>query len=541
MQAVAFTHLVYDDDSVFSDKTSLRDWIDQNWGPSLKRFAACRNIKLVYLFLANAYRAHLVALNKPETRLLAKLATRRETKLRRAIRRHLQSVPHKKKFVIVGIKELVPLLAPMEDLSKNSADKGAANVNLNRLFLGEGQKVLYDCPKVVEALIRIARRNGDPDSPILRFDEDVAVSAASVDELIAEFQSQRQLHPYFFFSGTYNFHSLDQEQALHWLNDFSVRVHFLSHHEGADLDSYLAEKGFPLDGSVFATRSKEISEAFKGREDEKLTLDLDLAKSFLKIAGLFGADLDNQPISGAGLCISPMAIVQLPPFANVAQQIMWIDDDLKHRLHLGIGDLDPDQNCFVESAVFEQNRHPQGIQLKDLFWGYSAYLPRVVIGCLLNALMYDPNKETHGAFASSFSSYMSSRSKPSKEHRAAWAEEAKERLADLRKEIVDHPAANKPIWKPLADFARYELTYDPAQHDCIVDSVVQDPDKDIAQLCTGQGLPIGRNAGAYVAEVISDLHRYIELVDLWPYIVRTLDFLVRNEPPNHWLKDPPLL
>lgn len=181
------------------------------------------------------------------------------------------------------------------------------------------------------------------------------------------------------------------------------------------------------------------------------------------------------------------------------------------------------------------------MKLKDVLWGYSSYLPRVVTGCLMNALMYDPHKPTHGAFASSFEKYMRGRNKPTSSDRDSWAREAITRLTLLRDAICNHPAASNPIWKPLADFASYELTYNESKHRAIIDSIVQDPNKSIAELCRDHGLTEGRNAGAYVAEVVSDLHRYIELVDLWPYIVRTLDFLVRNADANHWLKAPRLL
>jgi hypothetical protein len=234
-----------------------------------------------------------------------------------------------------------------------------------------------------------------------------------------------------------------------------------------------------------------------------------------------------------------MGIVQLPPFANVAAQIMWIDDDLKRRLHLGIGDLKSGQACLVPSANFKQDRHRTGVFLKDVVWGYASYLPRLVTGCLMNALMFDPDSER--AFALSFASYMSDRRRPNHSDRKKWAQEAKSRLKLLRDQICDHPARSLPIWKPLADFARYELTYNRSTHGKIVDEIIREPGQDIAKLCTDLGLPPGRNAGAYIAEVISDLQRYIELVDIWPYIVRTLDFLVRNEPSTHWLKEPPLL
>jgi len=438
----------------------------------------------------------------------------------------------------------------MAELSSNSA-----NVDLNSLFLGGGQDIFYDCPKVVEALIRIARRNEDPNTPIFRFDEDVKVSEVAIAALITEYHSQRSNGLYYFFSGNYRFHTpenpyyqqtpeLPDEQqltTLHLLNDFSVRVHFLSHHDGRDVYSYLSDSGLPTDGSAFARQSKEIFNRLRGQENDLFTLDQELVEIFLSIVEQYGANLNNQPISGAGLCISPMSIVQLPPFANVATQIMWIDDDLKRRLHLGIRDLDPNQECSVLEACLEQNRHEDGVRLKDVLWGYSSYLPRVVTGCLMNALMYDPHTTTHGAFASSFERYMRARNKPTSSDREAWAREAITRLTRLRDAICNHPAASNPIWKPLADFADYELTYNEARHGVIIDSIVHNPNQNIATLCADHGLTEGRNAGAYIAAVVSDLHRYIELVDLWPYIVRTLDFLVRNADLNHWLKAPRLL
>jgi hypothetical protein len=529
--AVAFTHLHIGSEEIFSDGTNLERWVENEWGEGLGRFARCRNIRLVYLFLSNAYQAHLLAVNRgAAARTRALRADRNENRIRGALRQYLLRL-RARKFVIVGLQELIPLLEPMGELSINSA-----NADLNTLFLGQGEQLFYDCPKVIEALIRIGRRSMDIHDPILRFDEDVFVEEDAVERLIAEYHLQRSASPYYFFSGNYQHHDPRQEIIDHLLNDFSVRVHFLSHHDGRDINWYLDKHGFPTDGSAFAQQARDVAAALKGEGTDPFTLDTELAWAFLnQIVPDFGPDIHNQPISGAGLCISPMAIVQLPPFANVATNIMWIDDALKLNLHLGIRDISTTQAWSLGSASFEQNRHPHGVHLSDVVWAYSSYLPRLIMGFLMFSLMFDPlTLERYEPFAESFADYMRTRRKPNEDDRVRWANTVKSRMQDLKEALCGHDAAGRTCWKPFADAASYELTLTPAQED-LIQEVIRNPDLNVSELCRTRGLPVGRNAGAHVAEVIADLHRYIELVDLWPYIVRTIDYLFRSAP---WLQDP---
>lgn len=536
-QAVAFTHLPVPDESIFDDQDGLRGWVEVHWGDSLRAFARCRSLKLVYLFLSNAY-----------TKLLSDaddlpIAGANEVLLRRALEEYFRGMGWKeRKFVLVGLDELVPLLKPMDTLSHNSGRQ-----DLKDLFLGKGQKLFYDCPKVIEALIRIARRHIDP-RPILRFDEDVRVNDEAVQRLIATYDKERREEgPYCFFSGTYRVHDRNRDLERFLLNDYSVRVHFFGEGPGGSLDAYLEREGFDP-RTAMTERGREVRDALKGREGDRFVLDAGLAERFLRdIVRRFGPDVYNQPVSGAGLCISPLAISQLPPFANVATNIMWIDDALKQSLHMGLGDLQRDRLRAVAEARFEQDRHPRGVTLKDVLWAYENYLPRLVSGLLMSSLMFDVEAaEGPGAFAESFRKYMSSRRIPTMTDRRDWKRVAIAHLRELRRAICGHPCAKRGSWRMLAAWAEVELDMDRPGCREIVDAIVAEPggqerDRRIAKLCARHRLPEGRNAGAYVAGVLSDLQRYVELVDLWPHIVRTIDFQVRDAPKEHWLREPELL
>jgi hypothetical protein len=473
MKAVAFTHL-----SV-SNPQDVRSSAAQY----IQAFDACDNIGLVYLFLSGAYKAFITGRD-------VDTADSNERRIRSELKKLINGeLINGEKFQIVGMKELSPLLESLDNLAAN------ANMSLEQLVLGRSGDFTYDCSKVVEAFIRIARRYKP--EPILRFDADVAVKTDAVERLIDQYIALTgQGKQYFFFSGSYSFHDPNTETETHWLNDYSVRTHFLSTREN---------------------------------DETPFQLDCALAKHFVDTISKIGAPVKEQPISGAGLCMSPLAIVQFPPFANVAQNIMWIDDSIKRALHEGVGNLDSNDICQVHGAAFEQNRYPEGIQLKDMQWACRTYFPRLTLGCLMQGLMSEPS-----AVPEVLAEYIRIRRKPTEGERRRWAEVAIARINEMKK-IWSDSLFSSPAGKMLKDFADTELNIN--QNGCrqVIEAVVKNPRADIADLCNTYSLPEGRNAGAYIAQVIADLEQYFDLMELWPFIIRTVDFQTRNPSQLTWL------
>ena len=301
---------------------------------------------------------------------------------------------------------------------------------------------------------------------------------------------------------------------MHWLNDYAVKTHFLSSEESG-------------------------SDHFR--------LDTVLARNFIEDIRYVGADAQNQPISGAGLCISPMAIVQLPPFANVARNIVWIDDSIKRALHEGIGDIPVYDDRVVPDANFCQDRYGGTMITKQNFnWGYRNYLPRLLYGCLIYSVLEDFTQvtpATEGPYSKFFVEYMLSKTKPEESDREQWRKAIETRLINIRSLWLSasyspssHPAASK-----LQEFVN-KLEMSP-QCQQVIDEIVRDPSQDLVTLCSNNGLDSNPektenwHAAWFVGSVIADLTRYIDLMDIWPYIIRTIDFEIRSRPQQseEWL------
>ncbi len=240
----------------------------------------------------------------------------------------------------------------------------------------------------------------------------------------------------------------------------------------------------------------------------------------------------RQPISGAGLCLSPMAILQLPPFANMSKNVMWIDDSLKRTLHEAVRDIEPHDACSVIGAEFEQDRHPGSasraqneINYGDMQWAHDQYLPRLAYGCLMHGLIcHQSNPGKPGCYAESLEKYMSTRKLPMPRDYKKWGNAAKRRIRTMKRLWSAPEYESSPAGKMLAEFANKELNLGASCSD-LIEEVAKDPlAVNIDMLCSRHQLKKGRNAGAFIAQVIVDLRRYLDLLEVWPFIIRTIDF-----------------
>ncbi|MBI1925051.1 hypothetical protein HYR99_12485 [Candidatus Poribacteria bacterium] len=181
MNGVVFTHLPIQNWDRFETAWmggTLPQMMASSWSRTIQAYEQCNNIELVYLFLSDAYVASIT--NNPNAN--------RRIALEDAIQTAFQSVfPSRSgKFEVVGWRQLSSLIPPLEQLASNSRPQP---ISLNQLLLGAGSQLHYDCPKVVEAIIRVARR--DNPGPILRFDADVSVGASSVQHLLDHYENLR--------------------------------------------------------------------------------------------------------------------------------------------------------------------------------------------------------------------------------------------------------------------------------------------------------------------------------------------------------------
>ncbi len=463
-KAIVFTHFTLPRDALPIDDRKKRLKIGEYCDKRINNFADCSSIGFVYLFIAEGYQAILGA-DRPWEGL------NRERILRNLLQDAIDKLPTNKaprdRFQIVGTHELTPVMARLSRVAEERREQ-----KLGELLLGHGERLYYDSPKIVEAIIRLARAARPElcgEDPIFRFDADVDVDDKNV-KLLLKYQALRSApNECYFFSGGYR--PPDPRDPIgKLLNGYAVRV-----------------------------------AQFCGRGGGTETLMAGMAQRFLKDLGKIGADPNKQVISGAGLYISPEAIRRLPPFANVGDLIVWIDDHLKRILHEELDHFSPkpkgsDRRC---EATFVQNRYGSVLSGNDARWHREEYLRRLVMGCLLDGLIRDRHRGKPGPAAEAVKTFLKDGMKRlSFDLQRYLAGPARDRLVEIR----NLWESAKYKGSPLYTFAR----------------------KHLPKAKPGLEVPL-------IREVIKDVDAYIELLGIWEDFVKLCQEINPDRPANKWL------
>lgn len=273
-------------------------------------------------------------------------------------------------------------LISMADLVEFTAQlSNSGSVPAVGQFFAGGLNVLhYDAPKVVEAIIRIA--NLGRHVPLFRFDDDVLFSGVRQKgrsnplpgfqtKLLRLCQHYDELSQdsdinYFAFSGGY----LDKKLERKLPKQFKRR-----------------KQSFPTIVNGFATRV--LSLATCPPSPKGLEINGATARHFLEGLVSVGTNPYAQVISGAGFCLSDGAILDLPPFSNMRQNVVWIDDHLKYALHHELGHFGykfgTRQVGRVRDVWFSQDRYEAPPKPADVEQEVYSYLPRLVLGCVADS------------------------------------------------------------------------------------------------------------------------------------------------------------
>jgi len=301
----------------------------------------------------------------------------------------LRNSPDPKRERIVTAGNLLYLLELLDMAARGRGE------SFYRLFVGGAQTLRYDAPKVIEAAIRIA--NVGCGMPLFRFDDDVifygrrspgtetpearevAADAAAGNILkLCERYTQTMHSPlirYSVYSGAYDA-PLDEDLDVCTDNDPRL-----------------------LNG--YATRVLQLTQLPERRdhntEDTKQgVIKARVVKTFLEEIAELGANPFRQAVSGAGLCLSDGAILDLPPFSNMHSNVIWIDDHLKYALHDELGHFGRwtrthhTLTARVPEARFTQLRHARKdggplFTYKDVKWHLQTYMPRLILGCVADS------------------------------------------------------------------------------------------------------------------------------------------------------------
>jgi hypothetical protein len=478
-----------------------------------------------------------------------------QTQIESAVRRDLPNGEPREE--IVTAKRLLDLIRNLQD--RHNGPEGG---RLKELLLGGSDAMKYDAPKVFEGVVRIA--NIGRAVPIFRFDDDVLFygrrsqganenheadeAAGSLLRLCDHYQellSDPRVH-YFVYSGGYDEPSrggVEKQNDLRVVNGFATRVLHLT--------------TIPKMPSAPLQLSSETVWAF--------------------LTGLYrlGANPYRQVISGAGLCLSDSAILDLPPFSNMHLNVMWIDDHLKYALHDELGHLGrhsrTHKRARVAGVTFKQLRaktdaaKPAGFDLRDVLWHLETYMPRLVLGCVADSWLRETEKlkdETAELDDSSYKDLRDSvpglyggnfnrvlprdwRDSTVKDDfkRALW-KRAIQRLQDIerfcsRSEFANTflclflDGGNHPRWKDYApkleDIPRLRMANG-------FRSDLRDLERKAAANTLPTGQPLGPNKKQdalsleeSLAILIHDFVEYFTLVRFWPTFVQASRFLINQK------------
>jgi hypothetical protein len=213
------------------------------------------------------------------------------------------------------------------------------------------------------------------------------------------------------------------------------------------------------------------------------------AQKWLSSLQGLGADQEKQVVSGAGLCLSRSAIRGLPPFANINDLVVWIDDHLKWRLHDDLEHFLKLDRRRCREANFEQNRNPRGVTADDIKWAKEKYFPRLVLGCLMDAVIH--------RYSGAVRTLLNWRYRPQlPEYELIQAAESR-----LETILQGWGGADYATY-PIGQYARTELP---------------------------------QMGGRFIAQVISDLRLYLDLLEQWPTFVDQIERIDQSASANAWL------
>jgi hypothetical protein len=278
------------------------------------------------------------------------------------------------RFIFIGVQDLVLLFNSL----------GQMDPLLLRRIAGTKAFYTYDSPKLVEAVIRIAR-SLEPylaQYAVIRIDEDVLPNEEAIELLLAKAHEKwRSLTKYFFFSGGYC--GPQDPDSFH---EHAVRTHWLEKN-GPGVCSFLGDLGEIGAVQICATKTGQPAEP--GHCPTTSANDVprsDLGDSLAQKRRALGVPDRQSPqvISGAGLVMSTSCILELPPFM-ISHLVVWVDDHLKRRLHEQVGHIEPTATERILGARFLQEREAA----RD--FAYKDYFERLLRGCLMHALIVSEN------------------------------------------------------------------------------------------------------------------------------------------------------
>lgn len=242
-----------------------------------------------------------------------------------------------------GLIERVRIISPLDLWPLLSRASWNRVKDIRYWFIGREKVLHYDTSKIVEAIVRLRLLGAG--MPVFRIDHDVLFNHDNEEQKALALSSQlssafeayhaRRDHAgvaTFLFSVGYDSEALADGQFDSWSRAFATRVY----------PAILVDKKKICDTN---RRKPSGDDKPKWTEYCQAVFDVEIARKYYGLdqnnmsaqppsgISMLGAHPHNAVISGALLCLSTAAIVDLPPFSNFSINVMWIDDHLKYCLH----------------------------------------------------------------------------------------------------------------------------------------------------------------------------------------------------------------
>lgn len=380
-----------------------RDELIQRVLPYYKAYLQCKNIRLIYVYVDTGLQLAFQHFGEQGSKLSFSIE---EVEFEQNTRNCLKLAVDKAVFELMNDKSanFNPMEAPqfqfvgLPHLSSLIRTLYRNNQELFKSLAGAGGKFTYDSPKFVDAVIRLSIRD---EYPVLRFDADVKVNEQGINEIL-EAISRIPRGQYSFFSGGYGTYG----PWLDPVNDFAVRLHWL-------VDKKIYNDGLLKNDPVLKMKSlsdlnkkflRDLGEvgATQIPSNQQLTITPSPEMVDYIIRERSGSSINRmqqQVISGAGLYMNYQTIFRLPPFMNFTYLTLWVDDHLKRQLHEALNDLSARDLEHIDTALFVQDRHPEGLKEpkthEEIFASKKndqIYFERLLRGCILSTLIRKPDR-----------------------------------------------------------------------------------------------------------------------------------------------------
>jgi hypothetical protein len=264
-------------------------------------------------------------------------------------------------------------------------------------FIGKKPGIRYDTPKIVEAFVRL--RLLGTGVPVFRLDYDVLFRGdenkntpdLGLFKTVASCLRAYRLRleepsvATFLFSASYDARGIisSQEDSTFsgWSRAFATRVFPALPVRRTEVAKVGTDQnGSPYTWDTYAAKvfDEQLARRFYGLRSTSLATD------GVTGIGRIGAHPTASVISGAMLCLSEGAILDLPPFSNFSLNVSWIDDHLKYSLHRELRHLTTVE-LKVEPLLSDAKLDPIIVEKAR---GSISNLPEYVLGKYLPTLLW---------------------------------------------------------------------------------------------------------------------------------------------------------